>query len=487
MLKTIKIILLSWILLFQQHTYAEEIASPILIQHAKKGIVSISDKLISALYSTNNAKEIFGSGFIINKDLGLIITNEHLASKQRVSDLRVTFFNGREVPAKILYTDPWWDIAFLKVAAEDMPPESVALELSVEELHNEQSVIIIGNNQGNSYSIQTGIISNLYDSFGFFPCQTLTVSLNTRGGSSGSPLLNNKGKVIALNFAGDETYASAIPAFYIKDLLDHIIKNQVPPRLETGALVSYYSLDRAAQFSNFPVNLINNYIKKYPDALNNALQVKMIFEDSPAYGVLKPGDIIWRVNSTEVGPNLYKFQRALNYALGDRVKIDVYRNGKLETLSVNLYNLQQQHRKRAIIFGGAVFVEVDDYLRLITGAKKGDVFITNIAQGASFDIFPWMSINDSGGAYFIHVLSIDNIAINSLDDLVKQIPELAKKKNFKVNYKNFGFSYGFNNTPFLSRGELEAEIQYNSLESEPTLVQFDDKKLNWDSEKIPLK
>ena len=454
------------------------------IQNAKRGIVSISNKLVASLYASDTSKEIFGTGFVVDKKQGLIITNEHLASKQRISDYKVSFFNGREAEAKFLYSDPWIDFALLKVNPQDIPQNVVQLEFSNTPIENEESIVIIGNNQGNNFSVQTGVISNLYESWGAFPSQNIIISLNTKGGSSGSPILNNRGKVIALNYAADQTYAAAIPIAYIRDALQYLSKNKIPPRRDIGAMLEYYSLDKAATFSNFPKDIIDDYINKYPGSFSKALKVSTVLEESPAHGILQPGDIIWKVNNIEIGAKLYEYQKLLNTSSDDSVNLEVYRNGKLISLKVPLYNLYDLEPSKFVMFGGATFVEVDNFLKLTTGAPKGKVFVTNVNIGSSFDVLPWIKINNYGLVYLINVVSINNIPINNLDDLIKIIPELTETKNFKINFKNYAYYQGFDSVPYTNRNEFELEIKYNSPDSEPTLMKFDNKKLEWISQKI---
>lgn len=466
--------------------YAKEPSQNQIIQQAKKGIISINNKLITSLYAAGSNKEIVGTGFLANKSKGIIVTNEHLASNKRIGEYKVSFFNGRETEAKLLYTDPTLDFAFLKVNPSDIPNEVVALELSISKVEPEETVTIIGNNQGNNYSIQTGIVSNLYECWGIFPSQNMTISLNTRGGSSGSPILNKKGKVVGLNYAGDATYAAAIPIAYIKDALEYILQEKTPPRKDIGAMFTYYSLDKAATFAKFPKQLIDKYTQTYPNSFSKALKVTMVLEGTPAFGILKPGDIIWEVDNEDIGPKLYKYQKMLNKAHNDSVEVTVYRDGKLHNFEIPVYDLQKRQLSKAVIFGGATFIEVDNFLNLISGAPVGKVFVTNVTLGSSLDVLPWTSVSDFGTFYLINVVSINNTKINNLDDLIKVIPSLVEAKNFRLAYKDYAFNQGFDSIPFTHRNDSEVDIQYNSPDSEPTIMRYDNKKHEWVSEKIKL-
>lgn len=478
-----KIIIFILLCVFNVSTVSAQEA---LIQSAKRGIVMISDNLMSPIYSFHASKEINGTGFVVDKAQGIIVTNQHLASKNRISEIKVQFFNGINADAKILYSDPLLDFSFLKVNPAEVPEQAIEFELSKERIQNDQPVMIIGNNEGNNYSVQTGIVSNVYQQGDLFPAQIIAISLNTRGGSSGSPVLNNSGKVIALNFARTDTYAQALPISYVRDALHHIHNKQIPPRKDIGAVLSYYSLDEAVKYSRLPKEVVNTFMNKYPESLGSVLKVDMVLKDFPAYGILKPGDIIWSVNSIEVGPNLYKYQHHLNYCPSEEVNIGVYRDNKLLNLQVPLYDLQKYQLKRVINFGGATFSEVGDLLHMMTGAKKGSVFITYIQPGSSFDSIPPLIVGEEGIFYLVKLVSINGKDINDLDELINQIPSLEKSKYFKLTAINYNIMRSYH-IPLLNGSEVEYQVNYSSINPDPLIITFDERLHEWTSKKISTK
>src|SRR5258708_5833293 len=83
---------------------ADESFSSQVIEKAKGGVVSISNNIIKSAYGDTLQKT--GTGFIVNKKRGLIITNSHMGDISDVNDIYITYFNGREAKANVIYTDP---------------------------------------------------------------------------------------------------------------------------------------------------------------------------------------------------------------------------------------------------------------------------------------------------------------------------------------------------------------------------------------------
>ncbi len=456
-----------------------------IIQKTKHGVVSVSNNVRKATYSRIYNKK--ASAFLIDKKLGIWVTNSHVADDSIINNITLTTFNGRELEAKFLYNDPHKDFAFLKTEPKNIPEDLVELKLNDYELQTYQPVFLISNNEGKDFSIQTGNVVSQYQSVGDFPAQTISISLNTRGGSSGSPVLDYEGNVVALNFAGHETYADALKIAYVTEALSFIQQNKTPLRQTLDAFTTYYSLDKATKYQNFPKKLVTEYLAKYPDALNKALivtQIQSHNDDSQ----IKTGDIIWQVNGQDIGPHMYKMDHLLNQSKGP-VQVKVYRNGEAKNISVKPKNINTHKINRMVIFGGAVFYEVNEEVNLITGAPLGALSVTNIDDGGAFDRLPVIYGLSQEFGYFnglrmINILGFNGKNISSLDELIKTIPKLVKQKYFVVNFQNFFFDIGMNNMQVLNRNPSIRTIEYESYASEPVELRFNTKSLDWDTKKI---
>lgn len=173
-----------------------------------------------------------GTGFIITSD-GLILTNKHVVSTDN-AEYTVVMNDGEKYDAKVIDTDPFNDIALVKIEAKDLIPvelgDSDTLKLG-------QRVIAIGNALGQYQNTVTeGVISGLArtitagDSTG--QSETLENIIQTDAainfGNSGGPLINLAGQVIGVNTAMSsqgELIGFAIPINQVKQAIESVQKN----------------------------------------------------------------------------------------------------------------------------------------------------------------------------------------------------------------------------------------------------------------------
>ncbi|MBF0196823.1 MAG: serine protease [Planctomycetes bacterium] len=168
-----------------------------------------------------------GSGFFINSE-GYLITNVHVVQREtQVSITKYASPNGQlekkildEV--KIIALAPFYDLALLKVPlAEGEKVPYVDICASEEPARGER-LFAIGNPMGLERSVSTGILSLADRTFGGLRYIQTTVQVNP--GNSGGPLFNQKGEVVGvinMKITHGEGLGFAIPAFYLRDFLDH--------------------------------------------------------------------------------------------------------------------------------------------------------------------------------------------------------------------------------------------------------------------------
>ena len=137
-----------------------------------------------------------GSGFVISED-GYVVTNNHVI--EGADEILVEFFNGEELTAEVVGTDPNTDIALLKVEADE-PLPFVPFGDS-DEARVGDWVIAMGNPLGQGFSVSAGIVSarnrelsGRYDDY-------IQTDAAINRGNSGGPLFNMDGEVIGVNTA----------------------------------------------------------------------------------------------------------------------------------------------------------------------------------------------------------------------------------------------------------------------------------------------
>ena len=137
-----------------------------------------------------------GSGFVISED-GYVLTNNHVI--EGADEVTVTLSDRREFTAKVVGSDEQYDIALLKIEADDL---SWLRAGDSHTLQPGQWVVAIGSPFGLDHSVTAGIVSavgrsNPYAGQQYVPFIQTDVAINR--GNSGGPLLNTSGEVVGIN------------------------------------------------------------------------------------------------------------------------------------------------------------------------------------------------------------------------------------------------------------------------------------------------
>ena len=282
-------------------------------------------------YSQPQEQVGFGSGVIISKD-GYIITNNHVI--EGAHEVSVTLNDKREFTAKVIGTDPKTDIALIKIEGNDFPyiPFGNSEALKVGEW-----VLAVGNPFNLTSTVTAGIVSaknrgNLGNDSGIQSFIQIDAAVNR--GNSGGALVNTKGELVGINTmiystTGDfNGLAFAVPIS---------IAGKVTADLKQFGMVQRAVL--GIQVENIEV-----VRQRDPEKAKKLSQIKGVaiseFVDrSPAKAAgMEKGDIITAINNNSI-TDFAELQTQLSkYRPGDKVKVNVQRDGKDKTFTVELKN-----------------------------------------------------------------------------------------------------------------------------------------------------
>ncbi len=180
---------------------------------------SIIDEVVEAVVSiqTNLGG---GSGFIFDKDEGLILTNYHVVNG--ISAAQVKTSDGRTHTVSLIGFNPSADVAVLKIKPNGLSELELA---SSSQLKVGEKVIAVGNPGGLDFSVTQGIVSalNREDANGN---QYVQIDVPINPGNSGGPLVNAEGKVVGMNtlkLLGFESVGFALTSDYVNDILGEIL------------------------------------------------------------------------------------------------------------------------------------------------------------------------------------------------------------------------------------------------------------------------
>ncbi len=173
------------------------------IRTLREGVVEVS---------TINSQ---GTGFNIHED-GLIITNSHVVGNAQSA--KVVFYRGDSYNGIVEANYPEIDLALLRIQGKNLP--IIKLETG-QELKAGEKVTVIGNPLWFSRIVTEGFVAGETTLKGW-NIPVLLIQAPIYRGSSGSPVINVEGKVVAVIFAtlasrieSEEIFGLAVPIDYL--------------------------------------------------------------------------------------------------------------------------------------------------------------------------------------------------------------------------------------------------------------------------------
>jgi S1-C subfamily serine protease len=142
-----------------------------------------------------------GSGFLYDAQ-GHIVTNNHVI--EDAQEIEVVLADGTVLPAEVVGTDAYYDLAVLRVDPAGVRAAPLPLG-NADSLRVGQLVLAIGNPFGLDRTLTTGVISALDRTIESESGSVIGNAIQTDAainpGNSGGPLLNSRGEVIGVNTA----------------------------------------------------------------------------------------------------------------------------------------------------------------------------------------------------------------------------------------------------------------------------------------------
>lgn len=278
-----------------------------------------------------------GSGVIVSED-GYIITNYHVIKD--ADEINVITFDDEEISAEIVGSDEATDVAILKV---DPDHNLSAINFgNSEELRVGELVLAIGSplDQGLAHSVSMGIVSAKGRSIGIIAQgqgyeSFIQTDAAINPGNSGGPLINADGDLVGINTAiasqsgGNMGIGFAIPVDMARSIMEQLISEGRVVRgylgIQFGAMVDK-TMARA-------LDLDRNY----------GVVIGSVENGGPAdQAGLQEGDVILKADGKEVRDWRSFRVNIANKSPGEEVNLEIFRNGDVQTLSVELGELPTQ-------------------------------------------------------------------------------------------------------------------------------------------------
>jgi len=313
-----------------------------------------------------------GSGVIISKD-GYIVTNNHVV--ENATKVRVTLFDKREYDADVVGTDASTDLAVLKIKEKDLNPIKFG---NSDNLKIGQWVIAVGNPYGLNSTVTAGIVSAKARNISILKNQYAIESFiqtdaAVNPGNSGGALIDVNGNLVGINAAiasptGSYTgYSFAIPVNLVQKIVADLIEFGSVQRAYLGVKVA---------------DIDEKVVDTYKLDTRKGVLVTGFSESSSAQkSGVKVGDIIIKIDSTEINSISELMEKIGQHRPKDKVVLTINRNNNIKQIEVVLSNISGGYdinSKLNIL--GATFEDVDDQELKSMGLQNG-VRVVDVQNG----------------------------------------------------------------------------------------------------------
>lgn len=331
-----------------------------------------------------------GSGVIFDPE-GYILTNEHVISK--ASKIHVKLSDGKQYEAKVVSTDPEYDLAVLKI---DAPKKLHAIIMEeTNSLLIGETVIALGNPFGLENSVTVGVLSarnrKIMDKKGDVAYEGLIqTDASINPGNSGGPLININGKLLGINtaiYAEAQGIGFAIPIDKLEERIKYLLDYKVFRKIWIGIDVEY-------------------------SPKNKAMLIKKVYPDTSASKAkLEVGDLIKSIDGSKIEDCFTFNLKMMNAKVNDTVKLNVERQGVPKVLGLTVLKTPKPDGQKLVKMKmGIMAQELNEDLAKALNINLAEGVVVSGTEEKS----PAAKLGLKEGDV---LLALGNVKIKSLDDL----------------------------------------------------------------------
>ncbi|KAL0332427.1 UNVERIFIED_CONTAM: Protease Do-like 7 [Sesamum calycinum] len=341
-------------------------------------------------FDTESAGVSYATGFVVDKRRGIILTNRHVVKPGPVM-AEALFVNREEIPVHPLYRDPVHDFGFFRYDTssiqflnyEEIPlaPEAACVGLEIR---------VVGNDSGEKVSILAGTLARLdrdapvykridgtviscYSTrskdakvLAYSAVETvvmLVAASGTKGGSSGSPVIDWQGRAVALMlgrhpvllhfFLPLERVVRALK--FLEKGIESVANKLEAVSIPRGTLQATFLHQGFDETRRLGLRSETEQIVRHasPPGETGMLVVDSVVPGGPAHKHLEPGDVLVRLNG-EVTTQFLKMETLLDDNVNHKVELQIERGGKSLTMNLTVQDLHSITPDHFLEVGGAV-------------------------------------------------------------------------------------------------------------------------------------
>lgn len=408
------------------------------IQRVIKAIVSIKGSTLRT-FDTDYAGVYEGTGFVVDRTRGIILSNRHIVNQGPVTATAI-FGNYEEITLKQDYYDPVHDFGFFRYDCSKIKfAEVEEIELYPQGAKVGLDIKVCGNDAGEKLSILGSTLSRLdrpapiYGTgYNDFNINYFQAASGTSPGSSGSPVLDIKGRAVALNASGSMASASAffLPLEPVVRALKFVQEGEKVPRGTLQTIFAYSSYDELKRVG-LPQE-VEKQCRERNKAGTSLLSVRRVLPEGPGYNAgIEVGDVLVECYQEAFGlrfiDNFNSLWEIIDESVGKQVVFTMYRGQQKLEYSVTIQDLHSITPNTFVEIGNACVHPLSYQLARTYHMPCKGLYV------ASSGIFSWAA---SAGGFLITQLA--EKPVDSLETFIENFLSIEDGKKVSFRYMALG-------------------------------------------------
>ena len=363
----------------------------------------------------NNTMVAYGSGVVLTPD-GYIVTNNHVV--EGADEVEVTFNNKVKKTATIIGTDPTTDLALIKVEATDLPFLTFG---DSDNVRIGEWVLAVGNPFNLTSTVTAGIVSAKARNLSILGEGTSVESFiqtdaAVNPGNSGGALVNTKGELIGINAAiashtgSYEGYSFAIPSNIVRKVVDDLLLYGTAQRGYLGVQIAELTQELAQKEG------MENIEGVYVGEVTEGGAAKL--------AGMQNGDVITAINGKKVNSTTQLKENIGQYRPGDKVDVEVNRNGRHHHYELTLLN---EAGNVNIVKNGDAFYN-SEFGLMLQPINQNEMSRLNIKNGLKIVEIRQGRFMNSGVPVDFVITKVNGYAVNSKSELENALKNTRSRR-----------------------------------------------------------